>query len=259
MLKRFGVMLETHRTAAQAQPKAETGGNKPRKYGLASILKLFKPPLLKHSLTIFLYGLGWGLVNWGFLTFMPTMLRDAGFKIGSGSALLFYAALTAIPGTCVVAYLYGKWSSKKTMVLLALLTSVVLVGFALISEDLKEVDHTIIIMLLMALMVSSTGVIAMLSPYAAEVFPTDLRGTGSGFAALASKSGGMIGPPVMALLLTASASMAIPALAAAVPIAIAALVLAFTGIETRGRGLERLSSAIRGKALEAGATAIRRD
>jgi hypothetical protein len=46
----------------------------------------------------------------------------------------------------------------------------------------------------------------------------------------------------MGLLLTASAGMAMPALAMAVPLAVAALVLAVTGVETRGRGLERVLS-----------------
>jgi MFS transporter, putative metabolite:H+ symporter len=206
-------------------------------------LRLFRPPLLKHSLSLALYGLGWGLVNWGFLTFMPTMLRDAGFQVGTGSLLLFYASLASLPGTCLVAWLYGRWSSKKTMILFAFLTSAVMAGFASISADLKAADSLAIVALLTALMVSSTGVITMLLPYAAEVFPTGLRGTGGGIAAAASKSGGMIGPPLMALLLSKSAGFAIPTLVTAIPIALAALLLVFTGIETRGRGLECLNEA----------------
>lgn len=240
VLQKFGVILKTHRTEVPTRlnPEMELhSGQSPR----VSVWKLFKPPFVKHSFTLIFYGVGWGLVNWGFLTFMPTMLRNAGFEIGSGSALLFYASLAALPGTCVVAFLYGKWSSKKTMILLALLSALVLVGFATVSDNLKEVDHAIIILLLMALMVSNTGMISMLSSYAAEVFPTDLRGTGSGIVAAASKSGGMIGPPAMGVLLANSTDFAIPALAMASPIALAALALAITGIETRGRRLEYLS------------------
>ncbi len=240
VLRKFGVVLETAR--AVPLPQRQAAKSDCTQGGRASVWQLFKPPFLKHSLTLMLYGVSWGLVNWGFLTFMPTMLMDAGFAVGSGSALLFYASAVAVPGTCVVALLYGKWSSKKTMILFAFMTSLVLVGFASISVDLKQIDRWIIVALLMALMVSSTGVIAMLSPYAAEVFPTDLRGTGSGIAAAASKSGGMVGPPMMGLLLANSAGFAIPALATAIPIALAALVLVFTGIETRGRGLEYLST-----------------
>ncbi len=242
VLRKFGVVLETQppnrlpsKTTAMSEPGRDRRRSVPARH-------LFKPPFLKHSVTLILYGLGWGLVNWGFLTFMPTMLRDAGFAVGSGSALLFYASLVALPGTCLVAFLYGKWSTKKTMILFALLTSLVLIGFASISADLKAVDPGVIVALLVTLMMSSNGVITMLLPYAAEVFPTDMRGTGSGIAAAASKSGGMIGPPLIGFLLTNSIGFAIPTLVTAAPIAFAALLLAFTGIETRGRGLEHLSS-----------------
>lgn len=197
--------------------------------------------LLKYSLTIFLYGLGWGLVNWGFLTFLSMVLRDAGLQIGKASALLFYSALVAVPGTVVVAYLYGKWSSKKTMIFFAALTSAVLVAFAALSPHLGQSSQALIVLLIMTLIVSSTGVISMLSPYAAEVYPTHLRGRGSGIAAASSKMGGMIGPPVMGLLLSLSSSTVVPALITAVPIGLAALVLCFSGIETRGRSLEHVS------------------
>ena len=45
------------------------------------------------------------------------------------------------------------------------------------------------------LLVGSGGVIAMLSPYTAEVYPTQVRGTGSGFAAGTSKAGGIMVRP----------------------------------------------------------------
>jgi putative MFS transporter len=91
------------------------------------------------------------------------------------------------------------------------------------------------------LLVSSGGVIAMLSPYTAEVYPTHLRGTGSGFAAASSKVGGIFGPPVVASLLAATGALTIPALAAAAPVLLAAGVLAAKGLETRGRRLEDIS------------------
>ena len=40
------------------------------------------------------------------------------------------------------------------------------------------------------LLVSASGVIAMLIPYAAEIYPVQLRGSGSGLVAAGSKFGG---------------------------------------------------------------------
>ncbi len=43
------------------------------------------------------------------------------------------------------------------------------------------------------LLFSASGVIAMLIPYAAEIYPGDQRGTGSGVVAASSKVGGILG------------------------------------------------------------------
>lgn len=168
-------------------------------------------------------------------------MQDAGFKAGRASGLLFLSSLIAVPGTILVAYLYGRWSSKRTMIVYAVATGITLLAFALLNP-MSGGSHFVLIGLVVSLLVSSGGVISMLSPYTAEVYPTHLRGTGSGFAAASSKVGGIFGPPVVASLLAATGALTIPALAAAVPVMLAAAVLAAKGVETRGRRLEEISS-----------------
>jgi putative MFS transporter len=81
----------------------------------------------------------------------------------------------------------------------------------------------------------------MLSPYAAEVFPTDLRATGGGLAAASSKVGGMVGPPLIGAAMGTAGGIFAPAILAAVPIGLAAVALIFLGEETRQRGLEQIT------------------
>ena len=106
--------------------------------------------------------------------------------------MLFVSALIAAPATVVVAYLYGRWSSKKSMILYALLTAAATIGFAIVNPGASGEQSSYLTPLTVLLLVGSGGVIAMLSPYTAEVYPTQVRGTGSGFAAgtSAGKSGG---------------------------------------------------------------------
>ncbi|MBI2311677.1 MAG: MFS transporter [Betaproteobacteria bacterium] len=241
VMSRFGIVVEKRRAGEARVPAAAPSGAGAKN----RVLALFRRPYALHSMTIVLYGLGWGLVNWGFITFLPTVLRDAGFKVGTASALLFYSSLAAIPGTLLVAFLYGRWSSRKTMITFAALTSAVMIGFAVLSPGLGSLSQPAIVLLGMVLMVSCTAVISMLSPYAAEVYPTPLRGTGSGIAAGSSKLGGMVGPPLMGLLLTTSGTPMIPILAMGIPIGFAALVLCYAGLETRGKGLEQIADRVR--------------
>jgi len=238
VMGRYGIILERGDA-----PTTDEGVVKTEQQ-LGGLLRLFRQPYSARTFTVVLYGLGWGLVNWGFLTFLPTFLSEAGYGRSSASSLLFFSSIISIPGTIVVAWLYGMWSSKRTMILYAALTAITMVGFAFLDPDPTMANPTILTLLLVSLFVASGGVISMLSPYTAEVYPTALRGSGSGLAAGSSKLGGILGPPVVASLMAIAPGLALPALASAAPIAISALVLSWLGVETRGRRLEDISDAI---------------
>jgi len=79
-------------------------------------------------------------------------------------------------------------------------------------------------------------VIAMLIPYAAEIYPVHLRATGSGVVAASSKFGGILGAGLGVLGFFGNFAMS--ALLIAVPMAISGVMLLRSGIETRGHRLE---------------------
>jgi len=200
--------------------------------------ELLRIPYLPHTLTLALYGLAWGLVNWGFLTFLPTLLDESGTGVADASRLLFFSAVLALPSTAAVAWLYGRWSSKKTMVICAAGTGGALVGLAAV----QRLGGAVLVLMVVFLLASSGGVIAMLSPYAVEIYPTRLRGRASGLAAASSKAGGVIGPPLVIAVMAVGPGLPAVALATAAPMVLAATVLARYGIETRGRSLEELET-----------------
>ena len=76
----------------------------------------------------------------------------------------------------------------------------------------------------------------MLIPYAAEIYPVRFRATGSGVVAASSKFGGILG--AIGGLLGAFNDLAFSALLIAVPMALSAVLLSRSGVETRGRRLE---------------------
>jgi len=238
VMARYGVRMTRGEGRRRDGPKVPAPESARRVgSGLAS---LFRGPLLLHTLTVGGYGLAWGLVNWGFLTFVPAILRDRGLDAAGASRMLFFSALIAVPGTILVAYLYGMWSSKKSMILFALLTALSLLAFAWVDPGSSGQQTFWLTPMMVALLVGSGGVIAMLSPYTAEVYPTQLRGTGSGFAAASSKVGGILAPPLVAIVLVYAPGFTLLALLVALPMLLSALLLAVAGVETRDRGLEDL-------------------
>ena len=241
VMRRFGAIAEKRPVTREGAVVALMAAAGARMPAMARLQVLFWRPLTSQSLMILLYGLSWGLVNWGFLTFLPTMLRENGFDPAGASSILFYASLAGIPGVLLAAWLYGRWSSRWTMAGFAALTCVMMMGFALLGPNLGASGRPVLLALTMGLMMSSTAVIAMLSPYAAEVYPTHLRGTGSGLAAGSGKLGGIVGPLVMGLVLSSGAAPSLAVLAMGIPIGLAALAVSIAGRETRARGLEHIS------------------
>jgi putative MFS transporter len=180
-------------------------------------------------------GMAWGLANFGFLLWLPTNLRAMGLDADTVSGLLARSAVLSLPGIGVVIWLYHRWSSIRALVLFLALTAAALVAFFVLAASGTR-SQSLVVAASVALLVSSSGVIAMLIPYAAEIYPVHQRGTGSGLVAAASKFGGILGAGVGVLGLFEY--LAWSALAIAVPMAVSAAMLFRAGIDTRGQRLE---------------------
>ena len=227
-LAKFNVVL----VPATAAARPETTPRAPE------FKQIFQHPYALLTLAVCSYGLAWGLVNWGFLTWLPTILRDYLHLDGHlANRLLARAALIAAPGCVLVAWLYGRWSSKKTMILFALCTAVVLVGFSQFKAGDSQAWFSVLTILLL---VGLSGMIAMLSPYSVELYPTRLRASGGGVVASSSKVGGVIGPSAVAFILSLAPGLMAPALLAAGPLVLAAGILWLKGKETSGKRLEEI-------------------
>jgi putative MFS transporter len=202
------------------------------------LVELFRSPYRERSWLLGLAALAWGLVNFGFLTWLPTILRNEGFGAGSVDGLLARSALVAFPGTLLVAWLYARWSSRLTLVLCCGVTAAALGAFA--AGAAAGVSTRGVILLVALVLLASGAVNAVLVPYAAETYPTALRATGAGLVAGSGKVGGIVGPQVLTGILALTSAAWLPALLAAAPIGLAATLLRRGGVETRGRRLETI-------------------
>jgi putative MFS transporter len=176
-------------------------------------------------------------VLFGFNLWIPTNLRKLGFT--ESDAILRNAALMGFPLTLVVARLYGFWSSKKTIIVLASLTAAALFGFVIAGDAVVE-NRGLLYALLIVPIWGISSVVAVLSVYSAEIYPTRIRSRGTGFAAGASKAGGVA---IIALVTfgIAAPSIATIALIGAIPMALAVVLMLAFGVETRKRSLEDIT------------------
>lgn len=197
-------------------------------------------PFAGLSVVVVLFGLGVGLVTFGFQLWIPSNLQKLGFDEVTSATILRDSAIIGFPATVLVAWLYGAWSSRKTMILLGLLTAVSLAGFVILGDSAIENRARLDILLVIPI-TGISSILAVLVAYASETFPTRIRSRGTGLAAGASKVGGVM---VVALVVagTAPPSIATTALIGAVPMAVGALAMAAVGVETRHRRLEEITA-----------------
>ena len=182
--------------------------------------------------------LGSGLVLFGFNLWIPSNLRKLGYT--DADAILRNAALMGFPLTFLVAWMYGFWSSKKTIIVIGSLTAMALFGFVIAGDAIVR-NRGLLYALLIVPIWGISSVVAVLSVYSAEVYPTRIRSRGTGFAAGASKAGGVA---IISLVVfgIATPSIATIALIGAIPMTLAVVLIAFFGVETRQRRLEDITA-----------------
>jgi putative MFS transporter len=200
--------------------------------------QLVSGELLGLTAIVGVLALGSGLVLFGFNLWIPSNLRKLGFT--DADAILRNAALIGFPLNFLVAWMYGFWSSKKTIMALSALTAAALFGFVIAGDAIAQ-NRSLLYALLVVPIWGISSVVAVLSVYAAEIYPTRVRSRGSGFAAGASKFGGVA---IIALVVfgIAAPSIATVALIGAIPMAIAVVLVALFGVETRQRPLEEITA-----------------
>lgn len=202
--------------------------------------QLFRSPFLALTATVGILALGGGFVEFGFELWIPTNLQHLGFSQADSFQILRNAALIGFPLNFLVAWMYGFWSSKRTIILLTLLTAASMLGFIFAGDNIVQ-HHLLLYVLLIIPIWGISSLISLLSAYAAEIYPTGIRSRGSGVIAGFSKFGGVL---VIALVVFAIAppSITATALIGAIPLVFAAIAIIFYGVETRKRQLEEITA-----------------
>ncbi|MGH3629435.1 MAG: MFS transporter [Sciscionella sp.] len=200
---------------------------------------LLRRPFGRVTLALNLCAFAWGLVNYGLLLWLPADLRARGFGVAASDALLARSALIALPTVVVTAWLYHRWSTKRTLVLVSLLTMLGLLGVPLLGW-VVPVQGIAPVVLIAVLMVGSGGVIAVLPPFSVESYPARIRGRGTGLVAGSSKLGGIAAQ--LATMGAAVPQLAVVAGVLAVPVLLGALLAGRFGRETRGRRLAEIDA-----------------
>ena len=229
MLARFGATVLTE--TPEAAPAVVAGGQ-----------PVAGRPQTGITVALTLAALSWSLVNFGLLLWLPGELVAEGRSVGRASSLIAESTLLAAPVILFSTWLYSRWSTKGSLVLMLAFMSAGLLGLLARSSGVAWLANPLLS--LTVLLIGCCGVIAILLPYAAENYALRVRARATGWVAGCSKLGGVLAQVLAVLGVVPAFGMA--AFVIVVPSILSLVLIALWGRETRGADLRLLESRFSG-------------
>lgn len=199
-----------------------------------SFAKLWSKPHLRSTIVLWVIWFGINFGYYGFVLWTPTLLMGQGFTMVRSFGFTVVMCLAQLPGYFSAAWLIEKIGRKPTLI-------IYFAGTALASWLFGHAGTESAVLasgcLLYFFALGAWGCVYSYSP---EVYPTEVRGSGTGWAAAFGRIGAFIAPFVVPAVYAAYGEQtgftAVFAVLAAA-FAITALVIAFAARETKGQPL----------------------
>ena len=190
---------------------------------------IWSAPLRKRTLALCTVWFCINLSYYGAFIWIPSLLSAQGFSLVKSFAFTLIMTLAQLPGYAVAAYLIEKWGRRATL-------AVFLAGSAgaAVCYGLSHSDFFIILSgcFLSFFNLGAWGALYAISP---EVFPTRLRGTGTGTAAGLGRIASILAPLIVPPLISFGGTGVLFAVFAAA--FLLAAVTTFALPEKRGKSL----------------------
>jgi putative MFS transporter len=223
---RYGVRLPL-----PAQQQAERRSNP-----LRNLRELWGPLFRRRTVTLWLT---WFVMVASFngpVIWLPAILGARSGSEGVAAQLALIISLFMLPGSLLAVLLIDR-AGRRPLLMLSL--SVAALGPFVLALGGTELA---IILGGGALAGGTMAAWPIILGYTAELYPTRVRATAAGWAGVVSRSGGVAAPLLLGILLSSwDGGVGLALGVFGVMLALAALLVAFQGEETRGRTLEELS------------------
>ncbi|GAA4772817.1 MFS transporter [Citricoccus nitrophenolicus] len=173
------------------------------------------------------------LVYYIALQWLPTFLIDAGYEQSRAFIMTGAMAAVGLLGVVVAAWLVEKTGRKWLLAITAVVASFLLTALA----ALLDVPAAVLPLVLAFGLVVQIA-IPVLYAYVSELYPTELRGSGFGWASAVSRIAAGVGPLVFVAYLVPALGLAWSFLVTGALVVVAVVVMMRLAPETRGRDLE---------------------
>lgn len=157
------------------------------------------------------------LMIYGLNTWLPKLMNEAGFPLGSSLSFLLALNVGATVGAIMMGWLADLWGVKRALIMFYIVAAITIMSLGLTSN-----------MLLLYVLVAIAGATTigsqnLANSYVSQYYPTSIRSTGLGWALGIGRIGGIVGPLLGGILLASTLSLQSNFLVFAIPGVIAAL------------------------------------
>ncbi len=194
-----------------------------------TVSALWRGNLLPVTLMLWIVWFTISLGYYGVFIWLPKILVARGFTFLQTYANVFLMSLAQLPGYFSAAYLVERWGRRPTLVFYMVMSGLFTYLFA-VATELYSILESAILMSFFCL-----GAWGCLYAYTPELYPTEVRATGMGWASGMTRIAGAIAPTLGAYLLSISLTAALTLYA--LSFLLGGLTTAVLGRETKGQPL----------------------
>jgi putative MFS transporter len=194
-----------------------------------TVSALWKTPFVRTTLMLWIAWFCISLGYYGTFIWLPKIFVGRGFSFLKTYQNVFIMALAQLPGYFSAAYLVERWGRKMTLAIYLALSGLFTYLFAVVS-GLSLIVGAAVLMSFFTL-----GAWGVLYAYTPELYPTEVRATGMGWASGMTRIAGALAPILGGVLLPISLVAALSLYAIAFVVGGVAVFL--LGQETKGQPL----------------------
>lgn len=212
------------------------GGAGGRKVHLS---ELWSKTYIRRTVVLWVLWLGINFGYYGFVLWTPTLLVGKGFSLVKGFEFTLIMCIAQLPGYYSSAYLIERIGRKAVLVIYLAGTA----GAAYLFGHGQSENAVLFSGCLLYFF--SLGAWGAVYAYTPEVYPTRVRGSGTGWAAAVGRIGAILAPYIVGVLYESQGrekGFNNVFLILTIVFAVVAVVVAAAGIETKGRTLEEINT-----------------
>jgi AAHS family benzoate transporter-like MFS transporter len=139
---------------------------------------------------------------YGIITWLPKIMMQAGYPLGSSLRFMLTFSLGSIPGVLIAGPVAHKFGYKKAIVIYTLIPAILSLVLS------NKISASFFLAILFVLGIGVYGAVGLIYAYVASIYTTAFRATGLGWGSAMGRAGGSLGPLIGGLLVAHNASVA---------------------------------------------------